>query len=159
MARETTARVRHGAEATWQSRGWPTRGAGGAQGANTWQEATRVHGSTRMPVWGATWQERVGIWRAHKLVGLGMKFGAATQMRYRALTFKLNISRVLFRVGLCSRTSYLLLATWTFGRRRIPSRWRRSRGPEYTRSSNQARAQNVTYVTAIERLTGRHVAT
>ena len=35
-------RVRRGAEATLQSRGWPTRGAGGAQGADTWQEATRV---------------------------------------------------------------------------------------------------------------------
>ena len=30
VARGTTARVRRGAEATWQSRGWPTRGAGGA---------------------------------------------------------------------------------------------------------------------------------
>ena len=29
VARGTTARVRRGAEATWQSRGWPTRGAGG----------------------------------------------------------------------------------------------------------------------------------
>ena len=54
----TTARARRGAEATWQSRGWPTRGAGGAQGGDTWQEATRVHGSTRTPVWGATWQVR-----------------------------------------------------------------------------------------------------
>ena len=58
MARGTTARGRRGAEATWQSHGWPTRGAGGAQGADTWQEATRVRTSTRMPVWGATWQER-----------------------------------------------------------------------------------------------------
>ena len=46
VARGTTARMRRGAEATWQSRGWPTRGAGGAQGTDTWQEATRVHGST-----------------------------------------------------------------------------------------------------------------
>ena len=43
MARGTTARVRHGTEATWKSRGWPMRSAGGAQGADTWQEATRVH--------------------------------------------------------------------------------------------------------------------
>ena len=43
MARGTTARVRRGAEAMWQSSGWPTRGPGGAQGADTWQEATRVH--------------------------------------------------------------------------------------------------------------------
>ena len=39
----TTARMRPGTEATWQGRGWPTRGAGGAKGADTWQEATRVH--------------------------------------------------------------------------------------------------------------------
>ena len=43
VARETTARMRRGKEATWQSRGWPTRGAGGAQGAVMWQEAMRVH--------------------------------------------------------------------------------------------------------------------
>ena len=57
VARGTTARVRRGAEATWQSRRWPTRGVGGAQGANTSQKATRVHESTRTPVWGATWHE------------------------------------------------------------------------------------------------------
>ena len=48
MARGTTARVRRGAEATWQSRGWPTRGPGGAQGADTWQEAMRVHADARV---------------------------------------------------------------------------------------------------------------
>ena len=74
----TTARVRRGAEAMWQSHGWPTRGAGGAQGADTWQEATHVHASTRTPVWGATWQRGVGIWRAHGLVGPGKIFGAVT---------------------------------------------------------------------------------
>ena len=47
MARGTTARMRRGAEATWQGRGWPTRGARGAQGADTWQEATRVHVDAR----------------------------------------------------------------------------------------------------------------
>ena len=65
----TTARMRHGAEATWQGRGWPTRGACGAQGANTWQEATRVHGSTRMPVWGAMWQERSAVGGPTGIVG------------------------------------------------------------------------------------------
>ena len=43
----TTSLVGRGAEATWQSRGWPTRGASGAQGADTWQEATRVHAGPR----------------------------------------------------------------------------------------------------------------
>ena len=101
MARGTTAQMRRGAEATWQGCGWPTRGAGGAQSADTWQEATRVHGSTRTPVWGATWQERVGIWRAHGLVGPSKKFGAVTQMRYHTPIFILTIIIYLFRVGLC----------------------------------------------------------
>ena len=78
-ARGTTARMRRDTEATWQGRRWPTRGPGGAQGADTWQEATSVHGSTRTPVWGATWQERVSIWRAHGLVGPGKMIGAVTQ--------------------------------------------------------------------------------
>ena len=47
VARGTTAQVRRDAEAMWQSRGWPTRGAGGAQGADTWQEATGVHAGPR----------------------------------------------------------------------------------------------------------------
>ena len=67
----TTAWVRRGAEATWQSRGWPTRGAGGAQSADTWQEATRVHGSTRTPVWGATWQEGSAVGGPTGIVGAG----------------------------------------------------------------------------------------
>ena len=57
VARGTTERMRRVAEATWQGRGWPAQGTGGAQGADTWQEATRF---TRMPVWGATWREGVG---------------------------------------------------------------------------------------------------
>ena len=40
VVRETSARMRRGTEATWQGRAWPTRGTGGA---DTWQEATRVH--------------------------------------------------------------------------------------------------------------------
>ena len=47
VAHRTTARMRRGTKATWQGRGWPTRGAGGAQGADTWQEATRVHADAR----------------------------------------------------------------------------------------------------------------
>ena len=37
------ARMRRGTEATWQGHAWPTRGASGAGGADTWQEATWVH--------------------------------------------------------------------------------------------------------------------
>ena len=47
VGRGTTARMRRGSEATWQGCRWPTRGAGGAQGADTWQEATRVHAGPR----------------------------------------------------------------------------------------------------------------
>ena len=57
VARGTIALMRRGTEATWQGSGWPGRGAGGAEGANTWQWAMRPHGSTWAPVWGATWQE------------------------------------------------------------------------------------------------------
>ena len=45
VARRTSARMRRGTEATWQGRAWPRRGAGGAGGEDTWQEATR---STRV---------------------------------------------------------------------------------------------------------------
>ena len=58
VARGTTALIRRGIEATWQGSGWPARDAGGAEGADTWQEATR---STRVHVgalWGATWLVR-----------------------------------------------------------------------------------------------------
>ena len=46
VARGTTAWMRRGTEATWQSHGWPTRGTGGV---DTGQEATPT------PVRGATW--------------------------------------------------------------------------------------------------------
>ena len=39
----TPVRMRCGAEATWQGRGWPMQHACGAQGTDTWQEAMRVH--------------------------------------------------------------------------------------------------------------------
>ena len=55
-------------------------------------------------------------------------------MRYHAPLFNRDISLFFFCVGLCSHTIYLLQATWTHSRRRIPSRRRRSRGPESTRS-------------------------
>ena len=35
--------MRRGTKATWHGRTWPRRGAGGASGVDTWQEATRVH--------------------------------------------------------------------------------------------------------------------
>ena len=53
-------------------------------------------------MWGAKWQERVGIWRAHELVGPGKKFGVVMQMRYRTPIFILTMFIYPFRVGLCS---------------------------------------------------------
>ena len=47
VARGTTAQMRRVSEATWQGRGWPTRGARGAQGADTWHAATPVHAGRR----------------------------------------------------------------------------------------------------------------
>ena len=80
VARETTVRMRRGTKATWQGRGWPTRGAGGAQDADTWQEATRVHAGPRGRSCGAPRGRRgVGIWRAHELVGPSKMIGAVTQ--------------------------------------------------------------------------------
>ena len=76
MARGTTARMRRCTEATWQGHGWPTRGAGGAQGADTWPESTRVHADARV---GCHVAGGVGSWRAHGLVGAGNMIGAVTQ--------------------------------------------------------------------------------
>ena len=53
VARKTSARMRHATKATWQGRAQPMRGAGGA---DTWQEATRVHADAcegrHMAEWG-----------------------------------------------------------------------------------------------------------
>ena len=78
MAHGTTAQVRRGAEATWQSRGWPTRGAGGAQGATTWQGAMHPRESTWAPVWGATWQVGLADGGPTGIVGPGKRVGAVT---------------------------------------------------------------------------------
>ena len=81
MARGTTAWMRRSIEATWQSRGWPTQGAGGAQGADTWQEATRVHAGPRGRPCGASHGMGVGvcIWRPHGLVGPSNMIGPVMQ--------------------------------------------------------------------------------
>ena len=73
VERETAARVRRGAEATWQPVGDPRDAQGGAQSAATWQAATRPRGSTWAPVWGATWQ-RAGRWRAHGYSGPWLEY-------------------------------------------------------------------------------------
>ena len=39
--------MQRGTNATWQGCAWPTRGAGGAGGMDTWQEATQVHADAR----------------------------------------------------------------------------------------------------------------
>ena len=66
VACATTARMQRGSEATWQGRGWPTRGA---QSADTWQEATRVHaGLCRRPC-GVPRGTEVNRWRAHGYSG------------------------------------------------------------------------------------------
>ena len=68
--------------------------------------------------------------------------------------FKRAVSRHFFRVGLCPTRLPFLQVTWTRGRRRISSRWQRSRGPESTRSS----IKNVVICTLSDPLDGRHVA-
>ena len=127
MERGTTALMRRGAEATWQGCGWPTRGAGGAQAANTWQEATRVHADARV---GCHVAEGVDIWRAHVLVGPSKIVGPVTRKRYTAPQFILNIVQTFFHVGLCPTRFLPVQDAWRLSGRRIPSgRWR-SRGPE-----------------------------
>ena len=60
--------------------------------------STQVHADARV---GRHVAMGVGIRRAHVLVGLGKKFGAVTQMHYRAPIFKLTKHRYFFHVGLC----------------------------------------------------------
>ena len=74
-------------------------------------------GSTWTPVRGATWQ--VGWHMEGPQVGWhmpGYEIGAVTQMRYRALVFKLNVSYVFLRLGLCP-TRFLPVAGVGFGQR------------------------------------------
>ena len=61
--------------------------------------STQVHADTRVGHHVAC--GGVGIWRAHGLVGPGKKFGAVTQMRYRASVFNLTFFKNFFCVGLC----------------------------------------------------------
>ena len=134
-----TALMRRGTEATWQGSGWPARGVGGTQGADTWEEATRVHADARE---GRHVVDGAGSWRAHGIVGSSKIVGAVTRKRYTAPQFILNILQNFFREGLCP-TRFLPFAgdvdtrqaTWTHDRCRIPSRRWRSRGPESTQSS------------------------
>ena len=140
VARGTTARVRRGAEVTWQSRGWPKRGAGGAQGAAMWQGATHPRESMWVPVWGATWQVRSADGGPMGIVGPGSELGALTQMRYCAPIFNLTSLCFFFRVGLCSHM--ILMCRWRGDRtdvgsiRRLSIAW-----TESTRSAINARAQ------------------
>ena len=84
VARRTTSRVRRGVEATWQSRGWPTRSAGGVQGADMWQEATRVHAVHADARVGRHVEMGVVIWSAHGIVGPSKILGAVTRKPYTA---------------------------------------------------------------------------
>ena len=68
--------------------------------------------------------------------------------------FNRAVSHHFFRVGLCPTRLTFLQVMWTRGRRRISSRWRRSRGPESTRSS----IKHVVICTLSDPLDGRHVA-
>ena len=94
-----------GCDAALRPRG---RGAGGPREAQEAHRArtcgTRPHVSMQVHADARVGHHvvmGVGIWRAHGLVGPGKKFGAVTQMRYRAPIFKLTKHRYFFRVGLC----------------------------------------------------------
>ena len=85
--RDELAWMRRVTKATWQGRACPTGGAGGAGGANTWQEATQVHADARE---GRHMARGVGKWRAHGLVGPSESIGAVKRMRYALLCFILT---------------------------------------------------------------------
>ena len=78
----------------YAKRKWRTRRGHVAGG----HSCPRVHADARV---GRHVAKRVGIWRPYGTVGPGKMFGALTQMRYRAPTFKLKFFCFLFRVGLC----------------------------------------------------------
>ena len=141
VARGTTAQMRPDTEATWQGHGWPTRGAGGAQGANMWQEATRVHADACV---GCQVARGVGIWRTHGLVGPSKMIGAVTRKRYTAQQFNLDFLHIFFRVELCP-TRFLPVqdTCWFSGRRIQGHRLKRVDvvDTESTRSPSRARAQ------------------
>ena len=60
VARRTSAWMQCGIEATWQSHGWPARGASGTDGSTRTSPRGRVHADefTRTPVRGTTWHVR-----------------------------------------------------------------------------------------------------
>ena len=70
VARRTTAWMRRGIEATWQSHGWPGEAqvAHKAQTRGRRPRGPRVHANARV---GRHVAERVGRWRAHGLVSPG----------------------------------------------------------------------------------------
>ena len=86
MAREAEVVRRTRTDATWHARphGRVSEGHAahrGASGADTWQEATRVHAGPRARPCGAPRGMGVGSWRAHRLVGPGNMIGVVTQWR------------------------------------------------------------------------------
>ena len=68
--RSGPARMRHGSEATWEGRAWPTRGA---CSADTWQEATRVHADAcegrHVAEWGLACEGPTGKWALVRVFG------------------------------------------------------------------------------------------
>ena len=114
--RAGSAQMQRGTEATWQGRAWPTRGTGGAGGADTWQEAMRVHADAREGRHVASGE--VSSWRAHVLVGPGYRIGAVIHLRYDAPAYILANFAYFLGVGLCSCEVSSLQDTW-----RCRGRW------------------------------------
>ena len=97
-----------GCDAALRPRGWAAGGPCEAQAAHRARTrdrrprvSTSVHEDARV---GRHVAMGVSIWRAHGLVGPSKKFGAVTQMRYRAPIFNLDTFGHFFRVGLYSHT-------------------------------------------------------
>ena len=135
------ADVARGCDAALRPRGRATGGPRGAQEAHSARtRGRRPHVSTRVHVGtpvGRHVAGEVGIWRAHGLVGPGKILGAVIRKRYTAPQFKLGFLHLFLRVGLCPTRFLPVQDAWRLSGRWIPSERRRSRGPEFTRSSNQ----------------------
>ena len=142
VARRTTARMWRGTEATWQGCGWPTRGVGGAQGADTWQEATCVHAGPHGRPCGAP--RGKGGWRLEGPRVSGPRLGdwGGNTNALPHPTFYTDDFHFFLPCGTMFPHVSSVQVTWRQRKRRIQSgRWR-SRGPESTRSLIKARAQN-----------------
>ena len=136
----------HGCDAALRPRGRVAGGPHEVQVAHKTRTPGRrpsgPRGSTWAPVWGATWQVGLADGGPTGIVGPSKRVGAVTQLLdVCAPLFNHTLLPLFFRVGLCSHTSYLLQATWSYERHRI--RLRRGETRRSTRSPIKTRVKKL----------------